>query len=134
MNWKQFFIPQISKIIILFILILVFGVPATSSSCQGFVRTPTPSPCIEKFTFSNIISDVIGLDRYPYVLDASTHFSYNPIIVTSYVVAIYLVLSLIFLLSGYKWKRASLYVIGIILIIFSVFIFYSMSGARTYVE
>ena len=132
MNWKQFFIPQISKIIILFILILVFGVPATSSSCQGFVRTPTPPSCIERFTFSNIVSDVTGLDRYPYVLDASTHFSYNPIIVTSYVVALYLALSLIFLLSGYKWKRASLYVIGIIVIIFLVFIFNSISGARTY--
>lgn len=134
MKWKQFFSPQISKIIILVILILVFGVPATSRSCQTYITTPIPPPCIERFTFSNIISDLIGLDRYPYVLDAATYYSYNPIIVALYVVTLYLILSLIFHLSGYKWKKVLFYVVGIILIVFLVFVFSSIIDARTYMR
>ena len=132
MNWKQFFGLQISKIVLLVILILIFGVPATSRSCGGFVTTSAPSPCIERFTFSNIVSDLVGLDRYPYVLDASTHYSYNPLIVASYVVALFLVLSTIFHLSGYRWKRAVLYIIAIIAVMLLILIWFSMNGARTF--
>ena len=46
---------------------------------ESVVKTSTPPPCIEKFTFSNVIIDALGLTRYPYVLDAATYFSYNPI-------------------------------------------------------
>lgn len=132
MKWKQFFGPQISKIVLLVIVILIFGVPATSRDCQTYITTSTPPPCIEHFTFSNIILDLIGFDRYPYVLDAAIYYSYNPIFVALYVVALYLIISLIFHLSGYKWKKAYLYVAGIILIIFLVFILLSIMGVKTY--
>jgi len=96
MNWKKFLKPTIREIIVFAVIILVFGVPATSHSCQTYVTTPTPPPCIEKFTFANIIVDALGLTRYPYMLDASVRFSYDPSLVGGYIVVLYLALSLIF--------------------------------------
>lgn len=134
MDCKQFFKPQISKVIILILLILIFGVPATSSNCQTYVTTSTPPPCIERFTFSNIILGAMGLTKYPYMLDAATNFSYNPIVVIIYLVAMYLSLSLIFHLSGYNWKKSLLYVILIVFIILLIFMLSSLMGTKTYVK
>ncbi len=128
MDWKQFFKPQISKVIIFALLVWIFGVPATLVTCQGFVRiAEPPSPCIGQFAFSNIIS------RNIQVFDGVRHFSYNPIIVTLYPAGLYLALSLIFYMSGYNWKKATLYVIGIILIILLICILFAIIGTRSFI-
>mgnify|MGYP001608743387 CR=1 FL=1 len=134
MDWKTFFKPSISKILIFVILVLIFGVPATSSDCQTYVSTPTPPPCIEKFTFSNIIIDVLGLTKYPYVLDAATYFSYNPFLVVLYLIGLYIIVSLIFHIAGYNWKKALLYTVAAILLIFLIAVLSSLMGARTFVK
>jgi hypothetical protein len=131
---KQFLKPQISKIIIFVALILIFGLPAISRSCSTFplMRGETAPPCIEKFTFSNIIVDVLGLTRYPHVMDATTFFSYNPSVVVPYLVVLYLSLSLLFHISHYDWKKVLLYLTLIGMIIFVILIFISITKNRTY--
>ena len=134
MDWKKFFKPYIFKIVILVLLVLIFGVPATSRDCQTYVTTPTPPPCIERFTFSNIVIDVLGLTKYPYVLDAATYFSYNPLFVISYLVVLYVIISLIFHIAGYNWKKALLYIVAAVLLIFLIIVLSSVMGARTFVK
>lgn len=96
MYLKDFLKPTRGKIIALLLIILIVGVPAISSSCQGFVTTPEPPPCIERFEFSNLVIDFLGFNAYPYVLDAVTSFTYNPIIVIGYFIILYIILSGIF--------------------------------------
>lgn len=136
MNLKKIIKPQISKIIIFLILILIFGVPATSRSCSHFPLGPdeTPPPCVEKFTFSNLILDFSGAMRYPHVMDASTSFSYNPLIVAGYLIFLYLILSFLFHVSNYNWKRVVLY-LSIVCVLFFIFLFlYSINKSKAHIE
>jgi hypothetical protein len=128
---KQFLKPQISKIIIFVVLVLIFGLPAISTSCSTFplMRGETPPPCIERFTFSNIIVGVLG---YPHVMDAAIFFSYNPFVVMPYLVVLYLSLSLLFRFSNYDWKKVLLYLTLIGMTIFVILIFISITKNRIY--
>ena len=38
MDWNKFFKPDIPKIAIFVLLVLIFGVPATSRDCQTYVK------------------------------------------------------------------------------------------------
>ncbi len=134
MDWRKFFKLYISKIVIFVLLVLIFGVPATSRDCQTYVTTPTPPPCIERFTFSNIIIDVLGLTKYPYVLDAATYFSYNPFLVIPYLIGLYVIVSSIFHIAGYNWKKALLYTVVAILLIFLIIVLSSVMGAKAFVK
>ncbi|MBS3135648.1 hypothetical protein J4401_01690 [Candidatus Woesearchaeota archaeon] len=132
MDWNKFFKPDIPKIAIFVLLVLIFGVPATSRDCQTYVKTSTPPPCIEKFTFSNVIIDALGLTRYPYVLDAATYFSYNPSVVIFYLTGLYVSLSSIFHIADYNWKKASLYTVTAILLTLLITILFSVMKNRAF--
>ncbi len=132
MKWKQFLKPTIAKIILFIILVLIFGVPSIQRSCQGFVQTTVPPSCIERFTFSNIIIDILGIRIQP--LDAVISFSYNPLFVIPYLIILYLLVSLIFHIAGYNWKRALLFTIIGILLIFFVKIIQSVIKSSSFIK
>jgi len=134
MDWKKFFKPYISKIVIFVLLVLIFGVPATSEGCQTHVLALTRPPCIERFTFSNIIIDVLGLTKYPYQLDGATYFYYNPFLVILYLIGLYVIVSSIFHITGYNWKKSLLYIVAVILLILLIIVLSSVMGNRLFVK
>jgi hypothetical protein len=95
MNWKEFFKPKLGKVIIFLLLILIFGIPVTTSSCSTFPLMPgqTPLPCVEKFGFQNLF--FIILETFGTTMDAYTRFSVN-LITLGYLVLVYLLISAIF--------------------------------------
>jgi hypothetical protein len=95
MNWKEFFKPSILKIVIFLLIILIFGIPATSHSCSTYpLRTmQPPPPCIDKFGLQNLL--YIFLESMP-ATDAYTNFIINYFYLIGYLVLVYLVISVIF--------------------------------------
>lgn len=135
MNWKQIISLQTSKVILYIALILIFGVPATERGCSTLpsrnVDVLYAPRCIERFGFSNIVLDVSGFNNFT-TTDATTHFRYNPIIILLYLVVLYLAISFVYYLSGYDWKKALLYVMVGIFIVFLFFIYLAFTGSRMY--
>ena len=126
---KQFFKPQISKTIIILILLFLFGVPAYLHSCNAYLEANTPQQCTSPhLTLYNYFTHSFTTG----VLDISFGWDFNSFIITLYIVVLYLMISLVFLLTGYNWKKAALGMIGLLLILLLIRILMSLYNSKVY--
>lgn len=132
MNFKEFLFPSKEKIGLLILALLIFGAPATMHSCPGFLTEVGASmpPCIERFNIYPTIA--IAVMSIP-ALDASTSFEFNPLIVGTYVLALYIAISILFHLVGQSVKKSALAIVGIALLLLVLAIVYSFFSSITYV-
>ena len=99
MNWKEFFKPTISKVIIFFLLLLIFGVPASVKQCATFDFGTGKFPCgPSRFGFHN---PVLGSQN----LDAATTYSYNFLAIALHLSIVYALLSLIYFYTREKSSK-----------------------------
>ncbi len=92
MDWKKFFKPQISKVIIFILIVLISGVPASVEQCATYDFGTGEFPCgPTRFGIHNPFSEFLVQ-----MLDAVNIYSYNPILVGVYLMALYSLLSLIY--------------------------------------
>jgi len=98
MNIKEFLKPTIWKIIIFVLIILIFGIPATSHSCSTYPLMPgeIQPPCIDSFGFYNLLT--ILIESTMIAMDAYIKFSFNYLILFSYLIVVYLISCLIILI------------------------------------
>ena len=130
MNWKKFFKPLVSKIIIFAVLILIFGVPAYLKSCGSYIQAGTAQHC---FGPSLVLFNGLTYASTTGVLDVSYNWTFNPFIIGGYLIVLYLLLSLIFHIAHYKWKRALLYTIGVLILMILARQIISVIGNRTFI-
>lgn len=127
MDWKKFFKPSVAKIIILIVLVLTIGVPAYLSSCATHIPLGAEQECVgPDLTLLNIITYTFTSG-----FGADYNWDFNIPIILGYLAGIYLVLSLVFHIAGYKWKRALLYVAIAVILIFLIIFIISIMGNRT---
>ena len=92
MEWKEFFKPEISKIVIFILLVAIFGVPAFVTQCASYDFETGNFPCGEpKFTLNNPL-----LSSYTVMLDAHNNYEYNIFLIVAHLFVLYSVLSLIY--------------------------------------
>ena len=92
MNWKEFLKPEISKLIIFILLLIVFGVPAFVTQCASYDFGTGKFPCGEpRFTLNNPL-----LSSYTVILDANNNYDYNTLLILAYIASLYHLLSLIY--------------------------------------
>ncbi len=97
--------PTLGKFAVLIIVVLISGIPSTVQYCQSKVLTDPP--CIERFTFANIILDALGLLRYTDAPNTFVIYSYNSVIVAGYLIALYVLISLVFYAYAQNAKSRS---------------------------
>ena len=96
MNWREFFRPRISKIIIFIALILIFGFPDFMRECAALAMTGQLNPCGNtKLALNNPIF-------HRDMLDAVDTYAFNPFLIGAYLIILYSFLSLIYFLVNKK--------------------------------
>jgi len=96
MNWKEFFRPQTSKIIFFIALLLIFGVPDFVRQCAAYDFGRGQFPCGNtRLALNNPIF-------YGGMLDVVDNYSYNPILIGAYLIALYSFLSLVHFFTDKK--------------------------------
>lgn len=107
---NEFFKPEISKIIIFLLLILIFGIPAFVTQCATYDFGTGEFPCgSPKFTLHN------PLIKEP-VLDAADIYDYSPFLIILYAVTLYSLLSLIYLYTKNKKAQRIVYIAAFIIL------------------
>lgn len=110
MDLKEFFKPQISKIIIFIILLLLFGVPAFYKNCATYDFGTGEFPCgPPRFTLHNPLIK-------SQMLDAVNIYSYNPLVIASYLVVLYSILSLIYFYTKENKAQRIVFLISFIVL------------------
>lgn len=132
MDWKRFLGPQLSKVMIFIILLLLFGVPVVITSCAGLVPLDAPpgtSLCTEPtLTMYNYLTYLFTTN----VMDAVYGIEFSPFIIAAYLVVLYLNLSLLFHILGHDWKKVSMILLIIIALLVISVIFFSLMASRTF--
>jgi magnesium-transporting ATPase (P-type) len=107
MDWKEFFKPQLSKIIVFISLILIFGIPTFVTQCATYDFGRGDFPCGEpKFTLNNPVLSSITTS-----LDAVDTYEYNIFLVIVYLILLYFILSFIYFNTSGNKKRRIFYTI-----------------------
>jgi len=101
MNWNVFLKATRGKIIVLILVVLILGIPATRYSCLGYVQTESPPPCVERFGFYSTV--IILFETFFQALDVVTGFDINYFYLVGYLVILYLAISAVF----YIYKKKS---------------------------
>tara|TARA_Y100000310_G_scaffold217822_1_gene218922 strand:+ start:15282 stop:15599 length:318 start_codon:yes stop_codon:yes gene_type:complete len=105
MDWKEFFKPTRGKVIVYFLILLIFGVPAITWKCAIYPIGPDYDKpelhCTEKKVgVYNLLIAILESNS----TGARTNVSYSPILIITYLIILYLVVSGIFFLFQ-KFKK-----------------------------
>jgi|SRR3989338_1891930 len=122
MDWKEFLKPEISKLIIFILLLIVFGFPAFVTQCASYDFGTGNFPCGEpRFTFNNPM-----LSSYIVMLDAHNNYEYSPFLIAAYLFVLYFALSLIYSYTKSNKMQRIVYTTSFILLFIVIRIWISI--------